>query len=486
MATMALALVQGFAVGQPVDATALAKRASAAMRARDFGTAERIYRQLVALFPEEPGLALNLGLALYSSGRFAAAIEQLDRFLEARPNHAPAWLLVGMSYQKLEKPANAVQPLRRAVTLDPNNNTARLELADALLRSRRPERASREFSLLASRDRENPKAWLGLGLSYTELSSTAAADLERTAPNSAYYQLLLARSAQAQRRYRAAFAHYRAAETIDATVPGIHEGVAEVYEESGHSDWARAELAKRTAVEPCELRQFECWFESGAFDRILEASEASATPDALYWRAKAFAEKAQQAHTQLLALPPSSATYYLEGTIEDLAGNPQEAADAWRKAVELEPGNRSLRIGLLRALRSAGFHEESIRVARVLLQQQPDSASGRFYFGDALLQLGRVDEAISLLEDAVRLSNGDASMRTSLSTAYLSAGRGPEAIPHLEAALQADENERLLFQLSRAYQAAGQPEEARVALQRRTAAIAARPVTQTPDEIAAP
>ena len=313
LATMALALVQGFAVGQPVDATALAKRASAAMRARDFGTAERIYRQLVALFPEEPGLALNLGLALYSSGRFAAAIEQLDRFLEARPNHAPAWLLVGMSYQKLEKPANAVQPLRRAVTLDPNNNTARLELADALLRSRRPERASREFSLLASRDRENPKAWLGLGLSYTELSSTAAADLERTAPNSAYYQLLLARSAQAQRRYRAAFAHYRAAETIDATVPGIHEGVAEVYEESGHSDWARAELAKRTAVEPCELRQFECWFESGAFDRILEASEASATPDALYWRAKAFAEKAQQAHTQLLALPPSSATYYLEG-----------------------------------------------------------------------------------------------------------------------------------------------------------------------------
>ena len=483
---MALALVHGFAVGQPVDATALAQRASAAMRAREFGTAERIYRQLVASFPEEPGLALNLALALYSSGSFAMAIEQLDRFLEARPDHAPAWLLAGMSYQKLDQPANAVRPLRRAVTLDPANNTARLELADALLRSDQPDRASREFSLLASQDRENPKAWLGLGLSYTELSGTAAADLERTAPDSAYYQLLLARSAQAQGRYRAAFAHYRAAETIDATAPGIHESIAEVYEKSGHREWARAELAKRTAAGPCELRQLECSFESGAFDQILETSEESATPEALYWRARAFAEKAKQAHKQLLALPPSSATYYLAGTIEDLAGNPRDAANAWQKAVELEPGNRSLRISLLRALRSAGFHEESIRAAKDLLQRQPDSAPGRFYFGDALLQLGRVDEAIPLLEDAVRLSNGDTSMRATLSTAYLSAGRGSEAIPHLEAALQGDENERLLFQLSRAYQADGRPEEARVALQRRSAAIAARTVTQAPSEIAAP
>ena len=160
------------------------------MRARDFGTAERIYRQLAGLFPEEAGLALNLGLALYSSGRFPSAIEQLVRFLEARPDHAPAWLLVGMSYQKLDIPSKAVEPLRRAVMLDPDNSIARLELADALLRSHQPERARSEFSRLISEDRENPKAWLGLGLSYSQLSSIAAEDLERTAPNTAYHQLL--------------------------------------------------------------------------------------------------------------------------------------------------------------------------------------------------------------------------------------------------------------------------------------------------------
>ena len=332
---VALILVQGFAVGQPVDGTALSQQASAAMRARDFGTAERIYRQLAGLFPEEPGLALNLGLALYSSGRFPSAIEQLDRFLEARPDHAPAWLLVGMSYQKLDNPLKAVEPLGQAVRLDPGNSIARLELADALLRSHQPLRARHEFSRLISEEGEDPKAWLGLGLSYTQLSSIAAEHLERTGSNSAYFQLLLAHSAQAQGRFRAAFAHYRAAEALDATAPGVHQGIAAVYEETGHPGWARTELAKRAEVAPCDRRQLECWFESGAFDRILEGSEAATSPEALYWQARAFAEKAKEAHGRLLALPPSSAAYQLAGTIEDLAGKPRDAVAAWRKAVEL-------------------------------------------------------------------------------------------------------------------------------------------------------
>lgn len=479
-------VVQGITLAQSVDAAALAQEASAAMKARDFGTAERIYGQLAEMFPEEPGLALNLGLACYSAGNLPRAIEQLDRFLEARPDHAPAWLLVGMSYQKLDNPSRAVGPLRRAVMLDPDNSTARLEFADALLRSDQPEGARGEFSRLVNQDREDPKAWLGLGLSYAELANVAAGDLERTAPDSAYYQLLLARSAQAQGRYRAAFAHFRAAEAIDATAPGIREGIAAVYEEVGHRDWARSELAKRVAAEPCERRQLECWFESDSIDQVLDASEEAVTPEALYWRSRAFAEKAKQAHGRLLALPPSSAVYRLAGTIEDLVGNPRNAVEAWQKAVELEPGNLSLRVGLLRALSVAGLHEESIREADILLERRPVSADACFYLGDALLQLGRVGEAIPRLEEAVRLSNGDARIRASLSTAYLRAGRGADAIPHLEAALQGQQNERLLFQLSRAYQAAGRREDARIALQRRSAAIATRAVTPAPNEITAP
>ncbi len=464
----------------------MAREASAAMKSRQFETAERIYLDLVRHFPDEPGLALNLALAQYSSGKFEAALQQFHRFLESHPDHGPAWLLVGVAQQKLDRPAKAVQALRRAVELDPANRTARLELADALLRSGRPASAATEFLALVGIERSNPKAWLGLGLSYTEMSRSSAETLERKAPGSSYHQLLLAHSAQARGRYRAAFRHYRLALAADPGAPGAHVAVAEIYREVGRADWADAELAKMPHKGPCENRKLECWFEAGEIEAILSASESESAPEFLYWRARALGEKAREAHRELLSLPPSAAAFRLLASIEELGGRASDAADAWRKAVELEPADPALRRKLLGSLNAAGLFEESIREARELLRRRPRSAAGHFYSGDALLELGRYDEAIPALEAAVRLDAAADRMRVSLATAYLSAGRGADAIPHLEAALRAGEDERLLFQLSRAYQLAGRPEQARAALERRRIALSGRRTLAIADEITPP
>ena len=138
LAALAPAVLLVAASGQVTDPASVARRASAAMKGRDFETAERLYSQLSRTFPDEPGLALNLGLARYSSGKFDEALVDLNRFLQAQPDHGPAWLIVGISHQKLDRPHEAVGPLQRAVDLSPGNKIARLELADALLRSGRP------------------------------------------------------------------------------------------------------------------------------------------------------------------------------------------------------------------------------------------------------------------------------------------------------------------------------------------------------------
>lgn len=483
---LAFAISSLLASGQGEDPSALARQASTAMKSGRFETAERIYRDLVREFPAEPGLGLNLALAQYSSGKFEEALKHFRRFLEAHPDHAPAWLLVGVSHQKLDRPAEAVQPLQRAVKLDPGNRIAKLELADAFLRSGKPDRAASAFLELARIEGSNPKAWLGLGLSYTELSRSAAETLERTAPRSAHHQLLLAHSAQAQRRYRAAFRHYRAALAVDPASPGAHEAVAEIYREIGRSDWADTELAKVPRKAPCADRKMECWFEAGNMDGILSDSESKSTAEFLYWRARALGAMAREAHQQLLSLPPSAAGFRLLASIEDLNGRASDAAAAWRRAVEMEPADTALRRGMLRSLNAAGMYQESIREAEALLQLRPKSAVGRFYLGDAMLELGRVDEAIPVLEAAARIDAADNRIRVSLATAYLRAGRGADAIPHLEAALRGGDDERLLFQLSRAYQLAGRPDEARAALERRRTALAGRGALPTADEITPP
>ena len=486
MVALALALAQSLLTAQAPDVAALSQRASAAMKARDYKTAEGIYRQLRELLPEEPGIALNLGLALYSSGQHSPAVGQLNRFLEVHPNHASALLLVGICYQKLDRPSDAVQPLQRAADLDPGNDRIRLELGDALLRVLQPERALEEFRELARRDRTNPRAWLGLGLSYIALSTRAAEDLRSGFHRSPYGHLLSAHAAQARGRFRAAFAQYRAAQAIDPDMAGVHDEVALVYEALGHPEWAAAERAKRRDPKPCDQRVYECWFDSGDFASILVESEQIETPESLYWRARALGELARQAHDRILALPPSASAFRLIGSFEDLAGRPKDAVEAWKRATQLDPRNPQIHRNLLRSLQAAGMHEESIRASRALLVLRPDSAIARYYQGDALLQTGRAEEAIELLEQAVALSPADTNTRVSLATAYLAIGRGPEAIPHLDVALRAGDDERLLFQLSRAYQSAGRPADAKSALERRRSLVAGRAAVSVPDEVSPP
>ena len=472
---LALGLLAAHALGQAVDEVDLLRQAKAAMQGRQFQTAEQIYSRLLAKRPSEPGLILNLGLAQFSQGENAEALDMFQRFVGLQPDHAPAWLLLGVTQQRLNRPASAVPALERALKLEPNNRTARLELADALLRSGRPHDALGAFQALARLDAKKPKILLGLGLTYTELSREEAAALARTAPQSAYHSLLLGHAAQAQRRNRAAYAHYRAAIAKNPRVPGARDRIAQIYRETGRTDWAATELTKKPSAMPCAARQLECRFEAQDFDAVLQTASGSESPESLYWRARAYAEKARLTHQDLLAMPPSASTYWLLASMEDLAGRARDAAQAWHKAIELEPSNPTLRRNRLRSLSSAGLHEEALREAEALLALRPSDPEGLFYAGDALLESGRVDEAIPRLESAVRGDPSSVKSRASLATAYLRSGQGAEAVPHLEHALDIQADDRLLFQLARAYQAAGRNAEARAALERREAILATRP-----------
>src|ERR1019366_9406093 len=76
-----------------------------------------IYRELIRAVPNNPGLVLNLGLALDMSGDKRAAIRQYQAALTLDPNSFPAWLLEGTAYLDLDQPSLALAPLEKAVEL---------------------------------------------------------------------------------------------------------------------------------------------------------------------------------------------------------------------------------------------------------------------------------------------------------------------------------------------------------------------------------
>jgi predicted Zn-dependent protease len=198
-----------------------AQKARQALLSGNSATAVQLYRRLVQQLPEETGLHLNLALALEASSDYTAELTELQFITRRQPSLMPAWLLTGLALQKLNRPAEAIAPLKKVLTAEPANTTALLELGDAYLATADAKSANQAFQTLVKQAPELPKAWQGLGLSYLALSN-------REAANDAFNKL---------------------AELPDS--PEVHELLAEAKQQQGNraeaiAEWRRAvELAPR-------------------------------------------------------------------------------------------------------------------------------------------------------------------------------------------------------------------------------------------------
>ena len=204
--------------GAPAAATPLADELAAkaqqgkeAMAAGRFDEAATLYAAIVQALPNEPGMRMNLGMALSMAGRPREAIPHLQAALRLNPDLLPAALFLGAAYTELGQPAKAVEPLQKFVAAQPDHREARQMLADALLTLDRWEPAAHHYRTLTQQAPDDPKAWYGLERSYEGLSRRAFETLQETAPESPYLSLLVAEAMVARERDKSAFPLYREA-----------------------------------------------------------------------------------------------------------------------------------------------------------------------------------------------------------------------------------------------------------------------------------
>jgi predicted Zn-dependent protease len=110
---------------------------------------------------EAPLIREALACGYLEALRLPAAIRCLDQVLKDQPDNARALFLRGQARERLTK-YDAVDDYRRALELDPENDQARLRLAEALFTFGRTEPAAREFAALHRRQPANAAARLGL------------------------------------------------------------------------------------------------------------------------------------------------------------------------------------------------------------------------------------------------------------------------------------------------------------------------------------
>jgi tetratricopeptide (TPR) repeat protein len=441
---MAVCLVVPFLFGQALDSAQEAQQANELVANGKLDEAISIYNRLVRVFPSNPGLLLNLCIAEFKARRYHDAIEHARAALMLKPDLAPANLFLGASYLELHQQANALDPLHKALDAMPNDPNAHLMLAEALLACRSYEKALKEFRKSSDLIPDNPKVWYGLGQVYDALTQRAARDLETNFPDSVYSSVLAGNSYVRQRRFGSAFAAYREALAKSPVIPGTHAGLARVYKETGHSEWAAHEEGLEANVAPVEATK------SG--------------PAAYYWSCNSYRKLADQAYDRLAQLPPSFESHLHTAKALDSDGRHRDAAAEWRKDLELAPGNIEVRMGLAWSLYEIRDFDSILPILTGVLKEHPESAEGNFLYGASLLNLEQPDAAIPYLEAALERDSQMQAAHTALGQALLREGKADQAIPHLKTAIASDEDGNAHFQLFRAYKLTGNDQLASHAL----------------------
>jgi len=436
------------------------------MAAGKFAEAVRIYRELNQALPNNPGLVMNLGLALNYSGRKREAAVEFEKAVKLDPRNMTALLFLGTTYLDLGEAAKALGPLEKVAKTQPDNLDAEEALAEARLALNQFKASAEEFQNLSHLSPSDPNVWYGLGLSYDGLAQQSFDQLAKIAPGSAYWLDLAAESRLGTQQYFSAFYLYRQAQEKMPALRGVHNALAEIYRRTGHADWAVIEDEKERQLAPadCAREKLECDFRAGKFDELAAAAEGQASPESYYWRTHAYNRLALDAYTRLAELPSSAAVEVLMAKMETKRRQYIEAAKHWEAAIKFSPNDSIIKEQLAISLSRTADLDRARELFEDLLKANPESPELNYFLGDVLLKSQKPSEALPFLNKATLKKPVFLPAQASLARTYLALGQADKAIPHLKAALSIDEDGSLHYQLGRAYQARGDADLARQTL----------------------
>ncbi|HEX9581253.1 MAG TPA: tetratricopeptide repeat protein [Gemmatimonadales bacterium] len=141
--------------------------------------------------------------------------------------------------------------------------------------------------------------------------------------------------------------------------------------------------------------------------------------------ARRLAAAARQAEEHL-----SAANWYQVG-LDLEASSPDEARDAYRRALEINPHHANAHVNLARLLQEMGRAADAAVHCRLALATDPLHATAAFNLGLALEDLGHNDRAIAAYEQAVGADPALADAYFNLATLYEKAGKRAAALRNL-------------------------------------------------------
>jgi tetratricopeptide (TPR) repeat protein len=186
-----------------------------------------------------------------------------------------------------------------------------------------------------------------------------------------------------------------------------------------------------------------------------------------YMRERLYADAANVLERRLSLPKPTSFLWAQYGDALDGTGRTPEAADAYRKAVELDPESTLTRYGLGYLYWKLYRYDDAERELTEVLRRAPKDPRASFTLGDLYLTKGDAQRALPFLEVARAAYPKEFDTRFALGRAFVLTGDLEKGIEELRTAVSLDATiADGHFQLGRALIKAGKSDEGKQELQK--------------------
>jgi tetratricopeptide (TPR) repeat protein len=452
------------------------------------------------LQPQDPLANLELGIALVDTQQFEEALAPLEIAARSDPPQARTLYYLGRAQLGVDRRAEAVASLKRALELVERQGAGadqlkaiHNQLGQALQRLGQAQEAATHFAeseRLSAQGSEAAREQLAryqaeapdpaardsvapvietsplAGLSSSErvaLKGRVRAGLARSYLNLGVMQVQSDHFAEAA-------ALFEKAAVVDPAFPQVQYSLGVAYFNAGQFDKATGPLMRALAGSPKDagLKRMlaMAWLNAEKYDKAAELlgddPELATNPSLQFAYGLALSKsnrtsEAERIFSRLLAQHGDSAELsVLLGKAHAQMGDFESAIEALKRALRLKAdvaeANGTLGVIYLKQGRLA----EAEQALRAELAGHPGDLLSQQNLAVVLESLQRPQAAIPILRGLLKANPDYADARYLLGKILLAEGAAPEAVQHLEAAAKvAPEDAKIHYQLGRAYQTLG-------------------------------
>jgi tetratricopeptide (TPR) repeat protein len=381
--------------------------------------------------------------------------QELRARLDLRQEPALTVVLVALVYRVVGDTGGAMEVLREAAELRPNQLVLLDVLAQQLEEQQRWEEAVGCYRAIRVQRPE-----LGVALAHALVrvgrfreAETVARELLRQQPSHPDLYNLLGNVLKDGGRDEEAIEQLRRAIQLSPRYARAHFNLGVVLHNKGREEEAIEHLRQALSIEPGYARAHNnlgaALKAKGRVDEAIEHYRRALALEPRFAGAhtnlgnalssKGRKEEAIEYYRQALSLDPGFApAHYNLGIVLEGKGLVDEAIVSYRQAIQFDPGYAKPHSQLGGILFRRGRVEEATQHFRQAVALDPGYVAGHFNLGTALRSQGQLDEAIVYYRRAIQLSPRFALAHSNLAAALMDKGRLDEAAEHYRQALQLD------------------------------------------------